>query len=97
MSADAITEAQRTALANMTEEEAALVHDATVGAMGGTLGALATRLGGPDGAFTDQQLYDLVRKSLPRMLDKPGGMETLLAITSVSIARTLRREWVKRS
>ena len=97
MSTDSITEQERAALANMTEEEAAMVHDATVGAMGGTLGALASRLTDGTGAFTDQQLYELVRKSLPRMLDKPGGMETLLAITSVSIARTLRAEWVKQS
>jgi hypothetical protein len=96
MSADHVTEAQRAALAAMTSEEASLVHDATVGAMGGTLGALAGRLG-TDGGFTDEQLYGLVRKSLPRMLEQPGGVETLLAISAVSIARTLRREWINQS
>lgn len=91
-----VSEQERNALANMTEEEASMIHDATVGAMGGTLEALAARLG-PDGAFTDEQLYGMVRKSLPRMLQQSGGLETLLAISSIAIARTLRAEWVRRS
>lgn len=89
---DDIDEAIREKLANLSHHDATLVHDATVGAMGGTITGLNRSLL-PGETFTDEQLYGLVRKSIPRMLDKPGGMETLLAITAVAITRTIRAEW----
>lgn len=86
-----LDETTREKLANLSHHDATLVHDATVGAMGGAITGLARSA--PAGTFDNEQLYALVRKSLPRMLDQPGGLETLLAITAVAITRTIRAEW----
>jgi hypothetical protein len=90
MAADEITPEIRAKLEAMTLADAALVHDITVGGMASTINIIGKAA--PDGAFTDEQLYGLVRKSLPRMLDKPGGIETLLAVASVAIMRQIKTE-----